>query len=101
MPLLLLPNGCVCILPPRRAPLTRPALPSLLSPLCSRPLLSPSARARASQTSPASRPAHIDELISGVDRYNPQNLAVLVEYLQQQLDSGEYDCLANLAILKL
>jgi translation initiation factor 3 subunit K len=55
----------------------------------------------SSQTSPASRPAHIEELISGVDRYNPQNLAVLVEYLQQQLDSGAYDCLANLAILKL
>lgn len=50
---------------------------------------------------PASRPQHIEQLISGVDRYNPQNLAVLTEYLEQQLQSGEYDCLANLAILKL
>jgi translation initiation factor 3 subunit K len=50
---------------------------------------------------PTSRPPHIEQLISGVDRYNPQNLTILNEYLAQQLDSGEYDCLANLAILKL
>jgi translation initiation factor 3 subunit K len=50
---------------------------------------------------PSSRPEHIEQLISGVDRYNPQNLAVLTEYLEQQLQKGEYDCLANLAILKL
>ncbi|CEH18758.1 arm repeat-containing protein [Ceraceosorus bombacis] len=52
-------------------------------------------------TSPSFRPEHINQIISGVDRYNPQNLAVLNEYLQQQLDEGTYDCLANLAILKL
>lgn len=35
------------------------------------------------------------------DRYNPQNLQVLIEYLAQQVENQEYDCLANLAILKL
>ncbi|UZJ53187.1 hypothetical protein CBS101457_002507 [Exobasidium rhododendri] len=50
---------------------------------------------------PTTRPAHIEQLISGVDRYNPQNLATLSDYLSHQLESGEYDCLANLAILKL
>ena len=51
--------------------------------------------------SPASRPEHVEQLISGVDRYNPQNLDVLHDYLAQQLDDGSYDLLANLAILKL
>ncbi|KAN0063971.1 hypothetical protein ACQY0O_003577 [Thecaphora frezii] len=50
---------------------------------------------------PQSRPEHIEQLISGVDRYNPQNLDVLHDYLAQQLDNGTYDLLANLAILKL
>ncbi|EPQ28049.1 uncharacterized protein PFL1_04376 [Pseudozyma flocculosa PF-1] len=50
---------------------------------------------------PASRPEHVEQLISGVDRYNPQNLESLHEYLAQQLDNGTYDLLANLAILKL
>ncbi|SPC66225.1 Eukaryotic translation initiation factor 3 subunit K [Ustilago sp. UG-2017b] len=58
--------------------------------------------ASASQwLSPSSRPEHIEQLISGVDRYNPQNLDVLHDYLAQQLDDGSYDLLANLAILKL
>ncbi|KIS66775.1 uncharacterized protein UMAG_12282 [Mycosarcoma maydis] len=58
--------------------------------------------ASASQwVSPSSRPQHIEQLISGVDRYNPQNLDVLHDYLAQQLDDGSYDLLANLAILKL
>jgi translation initiation factor 3 subunit K len=52
-------------------------------------------------TTPSTRPEHIEQLISGVDRYNPQNLTVLTEYLEQQMQNGEYDCLANLAILKL
>ncbi|KAK0555739.1 hypothetical protein OC846_001610, partial [Tilletia horrida] len=50
---------------------------------------------------PSSRPEHIHQLISGVDRYNPQNLETLHDYLASQLDNGTYDCLANLAILKL
>ncbi|GAA6054496.1 hypothetical protein JCM3770_001017 [Rhodotorula araucariae] len=47
------------------------------------------------------RPAHIATLISSVDRYNPGNCHLLEDYLQQQLASGSYDLLANLALLKL
>lgn len=35
------------------------------------------------------------------DRYNPSNVSILEDYLYHQIRSGEYDCLANLAILKL
>ncbi|GAA6061612.1 hypothetical protein JCM10212_000954 [Sporobolomyces blumeae] len=49
----------------------------------------------------AGRPEHIATLISGVDRYNPSNVHLLEDYLQQQLANGQYDILANLALLKL
>ncbi|TFK30608.1 ARM repeat-containing protein [Coprinopsis marcescibilis] len=52
-------------------------------------------------TKPASRPQDIDNLVSGVDRYNPSNVSILEDYLYHQIRSEEYDCLANLAILKL
>ncbi|KAL0950968.1 hypothetical protein HGRIS_007716 [Hohenbuehelia grisea] len=52
-------------------------------------------------TSPVTRPEQIEALVSGVDRYNPSNVGILEDYLYHQLRSGEYDCLANLAILKL
>ena len=35
------------------------------------------------------------------DRYNPSNVGILEDYLYHQIRSQEYDCLANLAILKL
>ena len=35
------------------------------------------------------------------DRYNPNNVGILEDYLYHQIRSEEYDCLANLAILKL
>ena len=35
------------------------------------------------------------------DRYNPSNVGILEDYLYQQTRNQEYDCLANLAILKL
>ncbi|GAA6043333.1 hypothetical protein JCM8097_008033 [Rhodosporidiobolus ruineniae] len=47
------------------------------------------------------RPEHIHTLISGVDRYNPSNVHLLEDYLQQQLANDQYDALANLALLKL
>ncbi|GAA5882146.1 hypothetical protein JCM1840_002026 [Sporobolomyces johnsonii] len=47
------------------------------------------------------RPEHIGTLISGVDRYNPSNVHLLEDYLQQQLANDQYDILANLALLKL
>jgi len=54
-----------------------------------------------SWTAPASRPELIENLVSGVDRYNPSNVTILEDYLYHQIRSEEYDCLANLAILKL
>lgn len=40
-------------------------------------------------------------LIGSSDRYNPSNVGILEDYLYHQIRSQEYDCLANLAILKL
>jgi translation initiation factor 3 subunit K len=68
---------------------------------------------------PQTRPELIESLVSGVglceskallqrttshfllDRYNPSNVGILEDYLYHQIRSREYDCLANLAILKL
>ena len=50
---------------------------------------------------PSSRTQMIQELIHGVDRYNPSNLSFMEEYLASQVQNNEYDLLANLAILKL
>ncbi|KAG8990727.1 hypothetical protein FRB94_013152 [Tulasnella sp. JGI-2019a] len=52
-------------------------------------------------TKPETRPEMIDQLVEGVDRYNPQNVEILEDYLNHQMRGNEYDCLANLAILKL
>lgn len=50
---------------------------------------------------PSYRPENITALIESVDRYNPESLEVLEEYLAQQCSDGTFDCLADLAILKL
>ncbi|CAJ0828461.1 9753_t:CDS:2 [Entrophospora sp. SA101] len=50
---------------------------------------------------PPIRPELIKSLIDGVDRYNPDNVSILEEYLITQMQTGEYDLMANLAILKL
>ncbi|CAE6480803.1 unnamed protein product [Rhizoctonia solani] len=50
---------------------------------------------------PEARPEVIDQLVDGVDRYNPHNAGLLEDYLYHQIREKEYDCLANLAILKL
>ncbi|KAL7314084.1 hypothetical protein PS15m_007739 [Mucor circinelloides] len=50
---------------------------------------------------PVQRPDNIATMINGVERYNPENINVLEEYLSKQCESGEYDLEANLAILKL
>ena len=50
---------------------------------------------------PSWRPENITTLIESVDRYNPESLEVLEEYLAQQCSDGTFDCLADLAILKL
>ncbi|EJD04150.1 ARM repeat-containing protein [Fomitiporia mediterranea MF3/22] len=55
----------------------------------------------AEWVTPLTRPELIENLVSGVDRYNPSNVSILEDYLYHQIRSNEYDCLANLAILKL
>lgn len=50
---------------------------------------------------PVQRPENIATMINGVERYNPENVNVLEEYLSKQCESGDYDLEANLAILKL
>ncbi|KAF8311030.1 armadillo-type protein [Cantharellus anzutake] len=52
-------------------------------------------------TKPSTRTEIIDQLVEGVDRYNPQNVGILEDYLYHQIREREYDCLPNLAILKL
>ncbi|CAG8954364.1 hypothetical protein HYFRA_00005989 [Hymenoscyphus fraxineus] len=47
------------------------------------------------------RPEHIDAILNGLDRYNPETTAVFQEYVVQQCDQKFYDCYANLALLKL
>ncbi|KAF8947553.1 hypothetical protein BGZ47_008698 [Haplosporangium gracile] len=50
---------------------------------------------------PSNRPEVIQSLIDGVDRYNPDNVSILEEYLATQCSNREVDVMANLAILKL
>ena len=50
---------------------------------------------------PDFRPQNIQVLIDGVERYNPENVPILEEYLAAQCKEGTYDCMANLALLKL
>ena len=47
------------------------------------------------------RPEHIDNILNGLDRYNPETTAVFQDYVMQQCENQTYDCYANLALLKL
>ncbi|CAI7624908.1 Eukaryotic translation initiation factor 3 subunit K [Penicillium manginii] len=47
------------------------------------------------------RPAHIDAILNGLDRYNPETTSVFQDYIQQQCEDRSFDCYANLALLKL
>ncbi|KAF2219899.1 armadillo-type protein [Elsinoe ampelina] len=47
------------------------------------------------------RPEHIDAILNGLDRYNPETTGTFQDYVQQQCDNQTYDCYANLALLKL
>ncbi|KAB8343126.1 hypothetical protein FH972_022719 [Carpinus fangiana] len=48
-----------------------------------------------------SRPDNIDQILTGLDRYNPGTTEVFQEYIVQQCENQTYDCYANLALLKL
>ncbi|KAL8695864.1 MAG: hypothetical protein Q9201_007928 [Fulgogasparrea decipioides] len=47
------------------------------------------------------RPQHIDDILNGLDRYNPETTTVFQDYVTQQCEDRTYDCYANLALLKL
>nr|XP_019959509.1 PREDICTED: eukaryotic translation initiation factor 3 subunit K-like isoform X1 [Paralichthys olivaceus] len=44
---------------------------------------------------------NVGELLRGIDRYNPENLATLERYVETQAKENTYDLEANLAVLKL
>jgi hypothetical protein len=48
-----------------------------------------------------SRPEHIDAILAGLDRYNPETVSTFQDYVQYQCENRTYDALANLALLKL
>lgn len=47
------------------------------------------------------RPEHIDTILNGLDRYNPETTTTFQEYVTQQCENQTYDAYANLALLKL
>ena len=47
------------------------------------------------------RPAAIEGILNGLDRYNPETTITLQEYVAQQCEERTFDCYANLALLKL
>jgi len=49
----------------------------------------------------ADRPAHIDAILNGLDRYNPESTQIFEEYVSQQCEVRSHDIYANLALLKL
>jgi hypothetical protein len=47
------------------------------------------------------RPAHIEAILNGLDRYNPETTTVFQDYVALQCEDRTFDCYANLALLKL
>lgn len=47
------------------------------------------------------RPAHIDAVLNGLDRYNPETTTVFQDYVAQQCEDRTFDVYATLALLKL
>lgn len=47
------------------------------------------------------RPQHIENILNGLDRYNPETTTIFQDYVTQQCEDRTYDCYANLALLKL
>ncbi|KAI9830194.1 MAG: hypothetical protein M1826_004996 [Phylliscum demangeonii] len=47
------------------------------------------------------RPDHIETILTGLDRYNPESTLIFQDYVQQQCEERTYDCYANLALMKL
>ena len=47
------------------------------------------------------RPQHIDTILNGLDRYNPEMVGIFQEYVTEQCENRAVDVYANLALLKL
>jgi translation initiation factor 3 subunit K len=47
------------------------------------------------------RPEAITAIINGLERYNPEAVGLLEDYLRQQCESRFCDCNANRTLLKL
>jgi hypothetical protein len=47
------------------------------------------------------RPGHIDQILNGLDRYNPETTSIFQDYVMEQCEKRTYDIYANLALLKL
>ena len=47
------------------------------------------------------RPQNIQDILNGLERYNPETTTVFQDYVTQQCEDRTYDCYANLALLKL
>ena len=47
------------------------------------------------------RPEQIENILNGLDRYNPETTEIFAKYVLDQCENRTYDCYANLALLKL
>ncbi|KAF7512783.1 hypothetical protein GJ744_000350 [Endocarpon pusillum] len=47
------------------------------------------------------RPAHIDAILNGLDRYNPETTTIFQDYVSSQCEEKTFDAYACLALLKL
>jgi translation initiation factor 3 subunit K len=47
------------------------------------------------------RPAHIDEILNGLNRYNPETTTTFQDYVSLQCEEKFFDVYASLALLKL
>lgn len=50
---------------------------------------------------PQERPEYITLIINGLERYNPEAIGTLEDYLRQQCEQRFCDCNANRTLLKL
>ena len=47
------------------------------------------------------RPPQIDEILNGLNRYNPETTTTFQEYVNQQCEEKFFDAYASQALLKL
>lgn len=47
------------------------------------------------------RPPHIDAILNGLDRYNPETTTIFQDYVANQCEEKTFDAYACLALLKL